>query len=78
MDLEMHSYGLSEEQILMRQTCRDFVDDIVIPFVRRDPTREWNFDPDARLPPEILEGAHAIGLRTLGIPARYGGLEITS
>ena len=76
MDLEMHSYGLSEEQILMRQTCRDFVDDIVIPFVRRDPTREWNFDPDARLPPEILEGAHAIGLRTLGIPAQYGGLDV--
>jgi hypothetical protein len=25
---------LSEEQRLMRQSCRDFVDDVVIPFIR--------------------------------------------
>ena len=26
--------GLSEEQRMMRQSCRDFVDEVVIPFIR--------------------------------------------
>jgi hypothetical protein len=26
--------GLTEEQRMMRQSCRDFVDDVVIPFIR--------------------------------------------
>jgi len=32
----MHDHGLSEEQRLMRQSCRGFVDDVVIPFMRRN------------------------------------------
>jgi len=32
----MHDHGLSEEQRLMRQSCRAFVDDVVIPFMRRN------------------------------------------
>ena len=28
--------GLSEEQRLMRQSCRAFVDDVVIPFIRQN------------------------------------------
>ena len=38
MDMELHE--LSEEQRLMRQTCRAFVDDIVDPFIRALPAME--------------------------------------
>jgi hypothetical protein len=32
-EASMSQRGLSEEQRLMRQSCRDFVDDVVIPFL---------------------------------------------
>ena len=68
--------GLSEEQRLMRQSCRDFVDDVVAPFIRSNWQREWDMNPGARLPPEILQGADAIGIRTLGVPEEFGGIEL--
>ena len=68
--------GLSEEQRLMRQTCRDFVDEVVTPFIRSSWQREWDINPDARLPPEILAGADRIGIRTLGVPEEFGGVEL--
>ena len=68
--------GLSEEQRLMRQSCRDFVDDVVIPFIRGNWQREWDMRPEARLPPEILEGAQQVGIRTLGVPEEFGGVEL--
>ncbi len=68
--------GLSEEQRLMRQTCRDFVDEVVTPFIRSSWQREWDMNPDARLPPEILAGADRIGIRTLGVPEEFGGVEL--
>jgi alkylation response protein AidB-like acyl-CoA dehydrogenase len=68
--------GLSEEQALMRQSCRAFVDGVVIPFIRGNWQREWSMQPEARLPPEILEGAEEIGIRTLGVPDVFGGLEL--
>jgi alkylation response protein AidB-like acyl-CoA dehydrogenase len=67
---------LSEEQRLMRETCRAFVDDVVTPFIRGNWQREWSMDPDARLPPEILAGADRIGIRTLGVPEEFGGIEL--
>ncbi|MGA7486400.1 MAG: acyl-CoA dehydrogenase family protein [Xanthobacteraceae bacterium] len=66
---------LSEEQILMRDSCRAFVDDVVIPFVRKDWQREWSMAPEERLPREILEGADKIGIRFLGVPEEFGGIE---
>jgi len=72
----MHDHGLSEEQRLMRQSCRAFVDDAVIPFIRRDWQREWVMTPEDRLPPEILKGADEIGIRTLGVPEEFGGIEL--
>jgi alkylation response protein AidB-like acyl-CoA dehydrogenase len=33
-------------------------------------------NPDARLPPEILEGAEKVGIRTLGVPEEFGGIEL--
>src|SRR5262244_101316 len=68
--------GLSEEQRLMRQSCRDFVDEVVTPFIRSNWQREWDMNPQVRLPPEILQGAEEIGIRTLGVPEEFGGLEL--
>src|SRR2546428_2167180 len=68
--------GLSEEQRLMRQSCRDFVDEVVTPFIRSNWQREWDMNAQARLPPEILQGAEQIGIRTLGVPEEFGGLEL--
>ena len=67
---------LSEEQRLMRQSCRDFVDDVIIPFIRGNWQREWSMTPEDRLPREILEGAEKVGIRTLGVPEQFGGMEI--
>src|SRR5499433_3522344 len=67
---------LSEEQRLMRQSCRDFVDDVVTPFIRSNWQREWDMNPGARLPSEILEGAEKVGIRTLGVPEAFGGIEL--
>jgi len=72
----MTSSHLSEEQRLMRQSCRDFVDGVVKPFIRQNWQREWDMNPDARLPPEILAGAEEIGIRTLGVPEEFGGIEL--
>src|SRR4029453_8523917 len=68
--------GLSEEQVLMRQSCRDFVDDVVIPFIRHNWQREWVMTPEDRLPREILEGADKVGIRILGVPEEFGGIEL--
>ncbi|HEY0223443.1 MAG TPA: acyl-CoA dehydrogenase family protein [Pseudolabrys sp.] len=67
---------LSEEQRMMRQSCRDFVDDVVLPFIKKDWRREWSMTPEDRLPASILEGAEKIGIRTLGVPEEFGGVEL--
>jgi alkylation response protein AidB-like acyl-CoA dehydrogenase len=67
---------LSEEQVLMRDSCRAFVDDVVIPFIRSNWQREWSMAPEERLPAEILAGADEIGIRTLGVPEEFGGVEL--
>ena len=72
----MSGRGLSEEQNLMRQSCRAFVDDVVIPFIRKEWKREWQMDPVDRLPKSILDGAEEVGIRTLGVPEEYGGIEL--
>ena len=67
---------LSEEQRLMRESCRAFVDDVIIPFIRGNWQREWDMPPEGRLPPEILEAADKVGIRTLAVPEEFGGLEL--
>src|SRR6516164_3640206 len=67
---------LSEEQRLMRQTCRRYVDEVVRPFISANREREWLFEPAERLPAEILEEADRAGLRGLGVPDRYGGVGL--
>jgi hypothetical protein len=53
--------SLSEEQRLMRDSCRAFVDDVVTPFIRNNWQREWDMTPGDCLPPAILERADSIG-----------------
>jgi hypothetical protein len=67
---------LSEEQRLMRESCRQFVDQVVLPFIRQNWQREWIMTPEERLPPHILEAADKIGIRTLGVPEEFGGIEL--
>jgi hypothetical protein len=61
---------------MMRQSCRDFVDAAVLPFIRQNWQREWLMTPDDRLPASILEGAEKVGIRTLGVPEEFGGVEL--
>jgi alkylation response protein AidB-like acyl-CoA dehydrogenase len=72
----MYDRGLSEEQRMMRQSCRDFVDEVVLPFIRENWQREWSMVPEDRLPLRILEEADKIGIRTLGVPEEFGGVEL--
>jgi alkylation response protein AidB-like acyl-CoA dehydrogenase len=74
--MSMHDRGLSEDQRMMRQSCRDFVDDVVLPFIKQNWRQEWSMTPEDRLPPGILEGAEKVGIRTLGVPEEYGGIEL--
>jgi hypothetical protein len=68
--------SLTDEQVAMRQTCRRYVDNVLRPFVRNDREREWRFEPEQRLTPELLEEADRAGLRSLGIPEAYGGVAL--
>src|SRR5437870_5905412 len=74
--MDMTDRRLSEEQRLTRRSCRAFVNDVVIPFIRANWKREWLMEPEQRLPREILEAADRIGIRTLGVPEEFGGIEL--
>ncbi|MFQ5859159.1 MAG: acyl-CoA dehydrogenase family protein [Anaerolineae bacterium] len=74
--MEMRMFGLSEDQIAVWRMCRDFVDEVVIPFVRENREREWLASPDERWPKELLQAADKLGLRALGVPEKYGGMEL--
>lgn len=60
----------------MRDTCRQYIDDVVKPFIKEDRAREWSMDPERRLAPHILEKADEIGLRYLGVPEEFGGIPL--
>jgi alkylation response protein AidB-like acyl-CoA dehydrogenase len=68
--------GLSEEQQLMVESCRRFIDTAVLPYIRKNWQREWSMTPEGRMPDEILAEADRIGIRTLGVPVEYGGIEL--
>src|SRR5574341_294689 len=74
--MDMIERRLSEEQRLMRQSCRAFVNDNVVPFIRANWQREWLMEPDQRMPRAILEAADQIGIRTLGVPEEFGGVQL--
>jgi len=68
--------GLSDETRMMRDVTRKFVNEHVIPFTRQNWQAEWSMKPEGRLPPKILDVAHEIGIRTLGVPEEYGGIAL--
>jgi hypothetical protein len=68
--------GLTEEQRMMRETLRAFVDVEVIPFIRKNWQLEWDMKPENRPSVELLRGAHKIGVRALGIPEEFGGTPL--
>lgn len=72
----MPDWYLSDEQRLMRQTCRRYGDDMVRPFIAANREREWLFDPGRRWPAELLEEADRTALRGLGVPEQYGGVGL--
>ena len=72
----MYDRNLSEELRMMRQSCREFVDAVVLPFIKENWKQEWSMVPEDRLPPHLLEEAEKIGIRTLGVPEEYGGVEL--
>lgn len=67
---------LTDEQRLMRDTTRQYVDQVVRPFITHNRLREWEMDPLQRLDANILEQADAVGLRSLGVPVQYGGIDL--
>ena len=67
---------LTDEQRMMRDTSRRYVDRVVVPFLAENRMREWEMDPHARLAPHLLEEADAAGLRALGVPERFGGVAL--
>ena len=73
---EMIERYLTEEQRMMRATIRDFVDNEVTPFIRKNWKLEWDMTPENRPSVELLEGVHKIGVRTLGVPEEFGGTPL--
>jgi alkylation response protein AidB-like acyl-CoA dehydrogenase len=74
--MQMSTMELTEEQRLLAETARRFTDDVVIPWVQDNRDREWTAPPEERVPYELLEAIDALGLRTLGVPEKYGGVAL--
>lgn len=74
--MNMIDVGFSDEQRMMRETCRHFVDEVITPFIRDNWKLEWDMLPENRMPRSILERADEIGIRTLGVPEEFGGMTL--
>jgi alkylation response protein AidB-like acyl-CoA dehydrogenase len=73
---QMIERGLTDEQRMMREAIRTFVDREVTPFMRKNWQLEWDMVPENRPSIPLLEGVHRIGVRTLGIPEEFGGTAV--
>lgn len=73
--MDMRSIDLTDEQRMILDTCQAFVNEVVLPFVRDNREREWSAPPENRLPLELLEAVDRLGLRTLGVPEEFGGIN---
>src|SRR5258706_7981134 len=59
----------SEEQLLIAETCRDFIDKEVMPLLDRIDAQEKG------LMPSLLDKAAELGLLGISIPEEYGGVR---
>src|SRR5258706_9982025 len=59
----------SEEQLLIAETCRDFIDKEVMPLLDRIDAQEKG------LMPSLLDKAAELGLLGISIPEEYGGFR---
>ena len=66
--MDSFNIDLTEEQRLMKQSCRNFIDRVVAPFLREEWQREWNMEPAERLPDKILKAADDISIIARIIP----------
>ena len=60
---------LTESQRMMREACKKFVDDSIIPFISKNWKNEWNMTPEGRLPDFILQNADKLGIENPFISA---------
>lgn len=67
----MIDFTLSEEQKLIQQTAHEFAEKEMRPVAEA-------CDREAKLPWEVVEKAHKLGLTTAFIPEKYGGGGMTS
>ncbi len=70
----MIDFSLTEEQIAIQKTARDFADKELKPVVAeidmiQDPKESWNW--------ELYEKANKLGFNKILIPEQYGGLGLT-
>ncbi|HEX7097635.1 MAG TPA: acyl-CoA dehydrogenase family protein [Acidimicrobiia bacterium] len=68
--------GLTREQLDFQRLCREFTESEILPWLAANRDKEWNAPPSERLPRQLMQRADEIGLRTLGIPKEYGGIEV--
>lgn len=63
-------FKLSEDQLLIKSTVRDFAEKLIRPLVREH-------DEEEKYPPDsVIEQAREIGLTGLSIPKEYGGADL--
>ena len=74
--MDLHMMDLSDEQKQMRAVSRDFVDKEVIPYMRDRREEEWTKPANQRQPWDLLKAADKLGLRALGVPEKYGGIQL--
>lgn len=71
--MESRWFDLDDHEIRRAERAKQFVDERVKPYVIDHRDDEWNAQPAARVPYDLLDGLDAIGLRTLGLPEEAGG-----
>ena len=64
------TFGLTEEQKMIQQLARDFSRNEIAP-------RAEHYDQTHEFPWEIIRKAHELGLTTMNIPEKYGGLGLS-
>jgi acyl-CoA dehydrogenase len=66
-------FELSEEQIMLQRTCREFAEKEVRPISRE---LDRMIDPGQCYSMELIKKASKLGLRTTGVPKEYGGVGL--